>query len=248
MHSINFVLGMLALLLAVLIVWAVRLRVRFDRRRELETRQYCRHCQQRIIPFGHELWIHAQDRNYMCGVGVSNAEPRTDWKLPRTLAAALLALGLFALPVQAQTTCSTSTPCVSLTWTATDMAATATTNASGVQTSGPGSSIVWKCVGSSGSCSAAALTAAIAAPASANVWQSATIPQTSAAGAYTDSAVYGQLVNYAVQSEWSGGAASSPSAIFQLSIGAAPVVGAPVPGNPSAVLVTSGTTSSPAIP
>lgn len=156
---------------------------------------------------------------------------------------------LLTAAAHGQAVCSASSPCVKLSWTASGMAATVTTNTSGVQTAGPGFAVVLSCNGGTTStCTQASLNNFLAAQTPTNlcpsttqsVWNCVTKSLTSTSATYQDPEPYGSLMNYAVQSAWTGGGVSAATPIVTFQIPQAPSQTAPVPGTPSVVFVTSG--------
>lgn len=126
-------------------------------------------------------------------------------------------------------------PCVHLTWTSAQIAATVTTNRAGKEISGPGVANVYECTGPSTVCTTASLSTIgqpgspwqllPAAPGTTCMVGSApcSVAQTTSSGAYQDvsGVAYGQTRNYVVTNTWTGsqgGVASGYSNIFALSL------------------------------
>ena len=126
------------------------------------------------------------------------------------------------------------------------MAATVTTNGAGVETAAPGYATIWRCMGTSTTCAASTM--------GTSVWTAlgpgtpavnaanGTVAQTAPAGQFYDQTIaYNTTYNYYVTASWTGGATSTPSAIFQVAVGAAPLQTPGAPTSPAGVVVTSGT-------
>lgn len=186
----------------------------------------------------------------------------------KRICAWLLLLFAAALVANAQTTCSTTLPCVPLTWTAPGMSATVTTNADGTQATGPGWKILWSCSGGPTGCSTSSLATLISAqsaqilgkpltqsllcpPPNASPWLCSTGILTSTAGTWSDAEQYGNLMNYAVQDAWApnasnvNGGVSGVTPIYTFQFPQAPATSkAPSSpsglGNPTGKVITSG--------
>jgi hypothetical protein len=180
----------------------------------------------------------------------------------------ILALSLLAGAAHAQAACSYTSPCLSLAWTSSSMAAAVTTSpTTGGELTGPGIAVVGKSIGSTAtatSTQAAAIkgfvTAYIANPALTtwsdpnSAWSFAVIPQVAPAGSYADQVVNGNLNNYLVFNVWTGenlaGVAPAVSPMLSTQIQSTPPQNCPVaPGSLSTSgVATTGTSTAPAIP
>jgi len=147
----------------------------------------------------------------------------------------LILIGLLIWVVQAHSQCSVATPCTQISWTNNSMAATVTTNSSGVEISGPGTASVWRCTGSATTCAASTW--------GTSVWVNQTptpISQTTTLSGYVDSAVsYGVTYSYIVTNSWTGGGTSGPSTPFVFAMPAAPTTAPSIPSGVTVVLKTS---------
>ena len=131
----------------------------------------------------------------------------------KLFALAILALAV-TLPTQAQTTCSTTSPCAAIT----------VTNSSVVTTTN-----LYICQGAATQCDTTALNSFIAAPTTPSVWRVVSFPQTTASRVYNDPEPAGALMNYAASNSNAGGTGPvSGILVFQL-----PPAPSPVPTAPS---------------
>jgi hypothetical protein len=138
--------------------------------------------------------------------------------------------------------CTAATPCETLTWTnGSDITATVTNNAAGVEISGPATAQVYRCtVTSTQTCAASSFSTAAGSPwVLVPVTQGQSLSETASAGGpfYDTSVSYGATYVDAVTLSWNSSGASAPGLSSALTFPAAPAAQpAPATGVTSAVV------------